>query len=48
MALEIWRKWRKSGIDPFGRYGQPDLGPTKPRLPSGQGSSTLGPGMLAT
>jgi hypothetical protein len=25
MALEIWRKWRKSGIDPFGRYGQPEL-----------------------
>jgi hypothetical protein len=24
MALEKWRKWRKSGIDPFGRYGQPD------------------------
>jgi hypothetical protein len=27
MALEKWRKWRKSGIDPFGRYGQPDLPP---------------------
>jgi hypothetical protein len=24
IALEIWRKWRKSGIDPFGRYGQPE------------------------
>jgi hypothetical protein len=26
MALEKWRKWRKSGIDPFGRYGQPETG----------------------
>jgi hypothetical protein len=26
MALEIWRKWRKSGIEPFGRYGQPESG----------------------
>ena len=26
MALGIWRKWRKSGIEPFGRYGQPELG----------------------
>jgi hypothetical protein len=24
MALGIWRKWRKSGIEPFGRYGQPE------------------------
>jgi hypothetical protein len=29
MALEKWRKWRKSGIDPFGRYGQPELGVSK-------------------
>jgi hypothetical protein len=26
MALGIWRKWRKSGIEPFGRYGQPERG----------------------
>jgi hypothetical protein len=29
MALGIWRKWRKSGIEPFGRYGQPEYRPER-------------------
>jgi hypothetical protein len=35
MALEKWRKWRKSGIDPFGRYGQPEKHASPPCLSIG-------------
>jgi hypothetical protein len=37
MALEIWRKWRKSGIDSFGRYGQPEIRWTKYYINSTRG-----------
>jgi hypothetical protein len=32
--LTNMRKWRKSGIDPFGRYGQPEVGVIWDRLVS--------------